>query len=99
MSKKSGKLLRPGDTVYVTDLCYDSEFGELEIGYRDLEFWSGIAMTKEAAILIMWKARRDGVFFYKNVRHIMVEPRREYGPYITFEPGEFITFEPGELDV
>ena len=89
--EKSGELMRPGDTVYITDLCYSDTFGELELGTRYRGHWIGIAMTKEDAYLIMWKARRNGVFFYKNVRHIMVDPRREYGTYIAFEPGEFDT--------
>ncbi len=82
MSEVNKYPLRHGDTVYVTDLCYDNEYGELEIGYRDLEFWSGISMSKEDAIRIMWKSQRDGFFFYKNVRHIMVEYSRDIQEFL-----------------
>lgn len=64
--------IKPGTDVFIYGVFYEKDTGELEVYPRDLDHWWGIPMTEDEANKVIAKLDETGVFFYKDVRHVVV---------------------------
>lgn len=65
-------ILNPGTDVFIEGVYYDKPEQLLEVYPRDYHCWWGIEMEPDEAARVYRKIDRYGVFFWKDVRYVVV---------------------------